>query len=87
VVPNITFPQKEVNRPPQLTQIYLQPLGEYAQYLAGPSLLLPNNKQFAVDVKRIEGTMAAISDQPIKRVDPAVVIEISPIRFSQSKAG
>lgn len=31
--------------------------------------------------------MAAISNQPIKRVDPAVVIEISPIRFSQSKVG
>jgi hypothetical protein len=65
----------------------IKDVGAYAQYLAGPSLLLPNNRQFAVDMKRIEGTMAAISNQPIKRVDPAVVIEISPIRFSQSKVG
>ena len=62
----------------------IKDVGAYAQYLAGPSLLLPNNKQFAVDVKRLEGTMAAISDRPIKRVNPAVIIDISPIRSSQS---
>ncbi len=62
--------------------IMIEDIAELTKSLARPQLILPDGKPFAVDTKRIEGTMAAISGHPVKKVDPAVVISISPIHGS-----
>ena len=60
----------------------MKDIAAVTQMLARPQLVLPDGKQFAVDPKRIEGTMTSISGHPIRKVDPAVVIAISPIHRS-----
>jgi hypothetical protein len=60
----------------------IKDIAQLTKSLARPQLVLPDGKPFAVDTKKIEGTMAAISGHPVKKVDPAVVISISPIHRS-----
>jgi hypothetical protein len=60
----------------------IKDIAQLTQSLARPQLMLPDGKPFAVDTKKIEGTIAAISGHPVKKVDPAVVIAISPIQTS-----
>jgi hypothetical protein len=58
--------------------------GGTAEFLARTQLVIPANEKYAVDPKRIEGTMAAISNHPLKKVNPAVVLSISPVRSNGS---